>query len=202
MVSPPFLLRLAYPGVTWHQSRKEKVLYLTFDDGPIPEVTPKVLALLEQYNAKATFFCIGDNVKKHPDVYASLLVHGHATGNHTFHHYNSWNVSAKYFLKDVEDAKQLIASNLFRPPYGKLTPATLFHLHRNYKIIMWDVISCDFDVTVSKETVYNNVITHAREGSIIVFHDSLKASENMLYALPKVLQYFSERGFKFEKLGE
>lgn len=200
MVSPPFLLRLAYPGVTWNFSRKEKVLYLTFDDGPIPEVTPKVLTLLDQYNAKATFFCIGDNVKKHPDVYASLLDNGHTTGNHTFHHYNSWKVTTKIFLADVDDAKKQINSTLFRPPYGKLTPQTLFRLRNNYKIIMWDLISCDFDVTVDKEIVYKNVITHAREGSIIVFHDSIKASENMLYALPKVLEYFSKKGFRFEKI--
>ncbi len=200
MVRPPLLLRFLYPGVKWHFPRKDKVLYLTFDDGPVPEVTPHVLELLDQYNAKATFFCIGDNVRKHPDVYASLLAKGHTIGNHTYHHYNSWKVSTKTFLDDTAAAKQYINSTLFRPPYGKLTPGTLFGLRNAYKIIMWDVISCDFDSTVPKETVYNNVIQFAKEGSIVVFHDSLKASENMLYALPKVLEHFSKLEFRFEKI--
>ena len=150
MVRPPLILRLLYPDVTWSFPTKEKNIYLTFDDGPVPEVTPKVIELLKKYNAIATFFCIGENVKKHPHVYASLLEAGHTIGNHSYHHYKCWKVNAKTYLDDVEDAAGLIKSDLFRPPYGKLTFKTLFALKRKYRIIMWDVISCDFDVNVSK----------------------------------------------------
>jgi peptidoglycan-N-acetylglucosamine deacetylase len=200
MIKIPGLLKLAYPGVIWNMPRNENVLYLTFDDGPIPEVTPFVLKTLHDFNAKATFFCIGDNVKKHPDVYAQLLASGNSIGNHTYHHYNSWKVSTGTFINDTNEASKLIASNLFRPPYGKLTPLTLFKLKREYRIIMWDVISCDFDVKESKEKVLANVTNNAREGSIVVFHDSLKASNNMQYALPHVLEYFSKKGFIFKAI--
>jgi len=201
MVRPPLLVRFLYPGVVWNLPTKEKIVYLTFDDGPAPEVTPKVLEMLKQYNAKATFFCIGENVKKNPEVYKSILQNGHTIGNHTFHHYNNWKVKSSLYLKDVEEASKYIDSKLFRPPYGKLKQQTLFVLKKKYRIILWNVISYDFDKNISKETVYNNVIRHTKKGSIIVFHDSIKASENMLYALPKVLEYYSEKGFKFEVIG-
>jgi peptidoglycan/xylan/chitin deacetylase (PgdA/CDA1 family) len=200
MVKPPQYLKWLYPGVTWNIKTTEKVLYLTFDDGPIPEVTPLVLDLLKQFDAKATFFCIGDNVQKHPPLFNDVLNAGHGIGNHTFHHYNAWKVPQQTFMDDVEDAKKVIESNLFRPPYGKLTPMHIRKLKRDFKIIMWDVISCDFDTKVNKEIVYQNVVNNATNGSIIVFHDSLKAAPNLLYALPKVLHYFSDRGYKFESL--
>lgn len=200
MVRPPQYLKWLYPGVIWNIKTTEKILYLTFDDGPIPEVTPLVLELLQQFDAKATFFCIGDNVRKHPAIFKKILAEGHRIGNHTFHHYNAWKVSQQQFIDDVKEAKELIDSKLFRPPYGKLTPMHIRKLKKDYKIIMWDVISCDFDTKVNQETVYKNVINYAGNGSIIVFHDSLKAAPNMLYALPKVLSYFSERGFKFKSL--
>ena len=200
MVRPPMAFRFLYPGAVWNISTKEKIVYLTFDDGPIPEVTSKVLELLDQYHAKATFFCIGENVKKYPTIFSSLLASGHAIGNHTYHHYNSWKVRSGMYLKDVEEASKYISSTLFRPPYGKLKAGTFFSLRRKYTIIMWDVITCDFDVKVAKEKVFENVIMNAKEGSIIVFHDSKKASENMLYALPKVLAYYSEKGFRFEAI--
>jgi peptidoglycan/xylan/chitin deacetylase (PgdA/CDA1 family) len=200
MVRPPLYLRRLYPGVTWSYPCAEKVLYLTFDDGPIPEVTPQVLSLLKSYNAQATFFCIGENVEKHPDVYKQVQEAGHRIGNHTYHHYNSWKVRYRDFIKDVDKAQRFIQSDLFRPPYGKLTARTLYMLRKQYRIIMWDVISCDFDTKVSKEDVLQNVLTHAENGSIIVFHDSIKASKNMLYALPEVLKYFSEKGYVFRKI--
>ena len=200
MIRPPWYLRLAYPGVIWNIPSDQKIIYLTFDDGPIPEVTPQILSILNKYNAKATFFCIGDNVRKNPELYNQLLEDGHATGNHTFHHYNSWKISKTRFLQDVYEARQLINSTLFRPPYGKLTPSTLFSLRKDYKIILWDVISCDFDVRVPKETVLYNSLKYTRPGSIIVFHDSLKAANNVLYTLPLYLEHFSKLGFEFKKL--
>lgn len=200
MVRPPRYLRFLYPGVTWHLPTSEKVLYLTFDDGPVPEVTPQVLDLLEKYKAKATFFCIGDNVRKSPDLFERICSAGHQVGNHTYHHYNAWKVNRHVFLDDVAAAKKLIPSNLFRPPYGKLTPLTLLALRKTYQIIMWDVISCDFDVRVRPEMVLQNVLDFSGPGSIIVFHDSIKAAPNMLYALPKVLEHFSREGYTFRAL--
>lgn len=200
MVRPPLYLRRLYPGVTWNFKCAEKVLYLTFDDGPVPEVTPQVLNLLKQYNAEATFFCIGENVFKHPEIYKQVQDAGHRIGNHSFHHYNSWKVHYRDYIKDVEKAQKIINSDIFRPPYGKLTARTLFTLRKQYRIIMWDVISCDFDTKVPKEEVLDNVLRFAENGSIIVFHDSIKASKNMLYALPLVLKHFSEKGYIFKKI--
>lgn len=200
MVRPPTYLRFLYPGVVWNKPTNEKILYLTFDDGPTPEVTSSVLDLLSLYNAKATFFCIGENVKKHPALYNRIKAEGHAIGNHTHTHPNSWKVNGDFYLNDVEEARKVIDSNLFRPPYGKLTPRTLFALRNKYQIIMWDVISCDFDDKVSAEQVKKNVIDYSTKGSIIVFHDSVKAAPRMLEVLPAILKHFTELGFSFLKL--
>ena len=190
-------MKWLYPGVVWNFSRREKVLYLTFDDGPIPDVTPKVLDILARYNAPATFFSIGDNVRKHPDIFRQIQTAGHRIGNHSFHHYNSWKVTATDYIHDVEFATSVIDSDLFRPPYGKLTPRTLWYLRKKFRIVMWDVISCDFDTKVSAEQVYQNVIENVGPGSVVVFHDSLKAAPSMLVALPKVLDYFKKEGYVF-----
>lgn len=195
-------MKWLYPGVVWQYSGTEKVLYLTFDDGPVPEVTPKVLEILDRYSAQATFFSIGDNVSKHPDLFRLLSAAGHRTGHHGHRHLNAWKVPAKVYLKDVEEAAKLIPSELFRPPYGKLTWRVLFPLRRKYRIIMWDVISCDFDPQVSGEEVYRNVVEHAGPGSIVVFHDSLKASPRMLEVLPRVLDYFKKQGYTFRTIPE
>ena len=200
MVRPPTYLRFLYPGVVWNKPTNEKILYLTFDDGPTPEVTSSVLDLLAFYKAKATFFCIGENVKKYPTLYNRIKIEGHSIGNHTNTHPNSWKVKYDFFLNDVEEARKVIDSTLFRPPYGKLTPRTLFALRKMYKIIMWDVISCDFDEKVSAEQVEKNVIEYAANGSIIVFHDSVKAAPRMLEVLPKILKHFTESGYSFLKL--
>jgi peptidoglycan-N-acetylglucosamine deacetylase len=200
MVRPPKYLRLLYPGAVWNIPTTDKILYLTFDDGPTPEVTTKVLDLLEAYQAKATFFCIGENVRKHPEIYQRILAEGHRVGNHSNTHPNSWKVSAEHYIKDVEEAGQVITSDLFRPPYGKLTPRTHFALRKKYRIIMWDVISCDFDEKVSAAQVMSNVIDHAKNGSIVVFHDSRKAAPRMLEVLPKILERYSKAGFSFSKL--
>jgi peptidoglycan/xylan/chitin deacetylase (PgdA/CDA1 family) len=200
MVRPPTYLRFLYPGVVWNKPTNEKILYLTFDDGPTPEVTTAVLDLLYSYQAKATFFCIGENVKKHPTLYNRIIEEGHTIGNHTHTHPNAWKVNGDFYLNDVEEARKVIDSNLFRPPYGKLTPRTLFALRKKFRIIMWDVISCDFDEKVSAEQVEKNVIDHATNGSIIVFHDSVKAAPRMLKVLPTLLKYFTEAGYSFLKL--
>ena len=197
MVKVRWWMKWLYPGVVWNFSRREKVLYLTFDDGPIPDVTPKVLDILARYNALATFFSIGDNVRKHPDIFRQIQTAGHRIGNHSFHHYNSWKVTATDYIHDVELATSVIDSDLFRPPYGKLTPRTLWYLRKKFRVVMWDVISCDFDTKVSAEQVYQNVIENVGPGSVVVFHDSLKAAPSMLVALPKVLDYFKKEGYVF-----
>ena len=200
MVRPPTYLRFLYPGVVWNKPTKEKILYLTFDDGPTPEVTSSVLDLLSLYNAKATFFCIGENVKKHPTLYNRIKSEGHSIGNHTHTHPNSWKVNGDFYLNDVEEASKVIDTTLFRPPYGKLTPFTLFALRKKFRIVMWDVISCDFDENVPSSQVEKNVIKNATKGSIIVFHDSVKAAPRMLKVLPTILKHYSESGYSFLKL--
>jgi peptidoglycan/xylan/chitin deacetylase (PgdA/CDA1 family) len=200
LVKTPRLIQNLFPNYTWNIKTEDKVLYLTFDDGPIPEITPWVLDQLAQYNAKATFFCVGENVEKHPSVFQQVLSAGHAVGNHTFNHLSGWGTDNIPFFHNIRHCAHLVNSTLFRPPYGRLTPAQTQFLTRHYRIVMWDVLSGDFDQNLSKETVLQNVINSAKAGSIIVFHDSLKAADKMQYALPKVLEYFSQRGYRFEAL--
>jgi peptidoglycan/xylan/chitin deacetylase (PgdA/CDA1 family) len=197
MVRPPEFLRSFFPSVTWRIPTRLNEVYLTFDDGPIPEITPAVLDILKQYNAKATFFCIGENVKLHPEIYQRILTEGHRTGNHTQHHFNAWKVNRELYLQDVKDASEYIDSKLFRPPYGKLTPAIINRLKRQYKIVLWDVISYDFDTSITPEQVYQNVITNVRPGSIVVFHDSLKAAERMIPALKRTMEYLLVNRYNF-----
>ncbi len=200
-----------FPSLVWEFSVEKKQLFLTFDDGPIPEVTPWVLAQLAQYDAKATFFCIGDNVQKHPEIFAQLIHEGHAIGNHTQQHVSGWNVSKKQYISNTLQAEETIQESLihlakantklFRPPYGKLTPQLCKRLQKlGYTIIMWDVLSGDFDSDLSPEKCLSNVIDNAEKGSIVVFHDSLKAFEKLKYTLPKVLQHFHELGYTFERI--
>ncbi|MEM6720240.1 MAG: polysaccharide deacetylase family protein [Bacteroidota bacterium] len=207
----PKLAKWLFPSLVWEFSVSEKQLFLTFDDGPIPEVTPWVLKQLKQYNAKATFFCIGDNVQKHPEIFEQLLKDGHAIGNHTQQHISAWNVSKEAYIANTEQAKLTIenalknsaeaTSNLFRPPYGKLTPQLCKRLKKlGYTIIMWDVISGDFDNDLSPEKCLSNVLENTEKGSIIVFHDSVKAFEKLKYTLPKVLKHFHELGYTFEPI--
>lgn len=193
-------MKWLYPGVEWNYPDRDKTIYMTFDDGPVPEVTPKVLEILKQYNVRATFFCIGDNVRKHPGIFRQVQEEGHRIGHHGYHHLNAWKTSTKSYLSDVEDGAKLISSDLFRPPYGKLTWRTLFSLRKKYRIIMWDVISCDFDETVTPEQVYQNVIKNVRPGSIVVFHDSMKAAPSMLKVLPHVLDFYRKQGYVFKSI--
>ena len=199
-IHPPYILRLLYRKVTW-KSHGEKVIYLTFDDGPHPTLTPHIINLLEQYKAKGTFFCIGENVKKYPEVYASIISNGHKVGNHTHRHLNGWKTLKRRYLEDIRKASELIDSKLFRPPYGRITPAQLRAVKRKgMQPVMWSVLSGDFDKKLSPEKCAQNVIQNAGPGSVIVFHDSDKASDRMLYALPKVLEHFSALGYVFKGL--
>lgn len=197
----PAILPLIFPSLLWKVKTKENVIYITFDDGPHPDITPKVLEILNQYNAKATFFCVGENVLKYPRVFQQIVVNGHTVGNHTYNHLNGWKTPAKPYLENVEKAQQLINGKIFRPPYGKFTSQQYRMIaspRLGLKNVMWSVLSGDFDKNISSEQCFKNIIKHAVDGSIIVFHDSEKARQHLEFALPKTLQYFAEKGFKFE----
>jgi len=208
-VKTPWLLKKLYPGCTWHIPSREKIIYLTFDDGPHPMATPFVLDTLKQYQAKATFFCIGKNVVENPAIYRRILDEGHRTANHTHNHLNGWKVKNDQYVHNILEAAKHIDSNLFRPPYGKITRFQVKILSgigaykgsdRSFKIVMWDVLSGDFDKGLSAENCALNVINKTRRGSIVVFHDSEKAFPRMQKALPDMLQYFSGKGYRFEAI--
>ncbi len=194
-----------FPSYVWNLPAKENEVYLTFDDGPDPEITPWVLDELIKYNALATFFCIGKNVKQYPEVYQQILNEGHATGNHTQNHLNGWQVSTEQYIRDVSEAAKYIRTNLFRPPYGRIKNSQAACIpqameNNNAKIIMWDVLSADFDPSFTPEQCLKNVLQSTSPGSIIVFHDSSKAFKNLAYTLPRVMQHFSEKGCLFNKI--
>lgn len=200
LVKSPRLLQALAPSLLWHVETQEKVLYLTFDDGPIPDVTPFVLGELRRFGARATFFCVGDNVQKHPDIFAQILAEGHTVGNHTFNHLNGWKTPLEPYLENVAACAQLVDSQLFRPPYGRLRRAQRKALEGQYRIVMWDVLSGDFDLNISGEQCLENVLQNALPGSIIVMHDSLKAAPRLRFALPRVLEHFAAAGYVFEAL--
>ncbi len=184
----------------WELPNDDKIIYLTFDDGPTPGVTYKVLKLLKQHNARATFFCIGKNVMAHPKLYQRILDDGHRTGSHTQNHSNATKVSNETYFEGVRQSAEVIHSNLFRPPYGRIKNKHIRTLKEKYKIIMWSVLSGDFDKNLSKEKCKHYVLKYTRAGSIVVFHDSIKASEKMLYALEVCLKYFNEKGYRFKAI--
>ncbi|HLZ88785.1 MAG TPA: polysaccharide deacetylase family protein [Puia sp.] len=201
LVRSPWWLKRFYSRLVWDIPAKDKVLYLTFDDGPHPVATPFVLDELKKHDARATFFCIGKNVQEYPQIYRRVLMEGHRVGNHTQNHLNGWKTDDKRYLENIRDAARLIDSNLFRPPYGRISrfqSALLRHEPFNYKIIMWEVLSADFDRGLSAERCLRNVTRHARPGSIVVFHDSEKAWDRLRVALPGVLEHFSRSGYRFE----
>ena len=201
LVRSPWWLKWIYPGRVWQIKGKGRSIYLSFDDGPDPQVTPFVLDELAKYGAKATFFCIGKNRLQHPDLYDRILFEGHAVGNHSFDHLNGWKTNNAVYIENVMKAKQHIDSDLFRPPYGRTTHIQQKQLSKlGFKTIMWTVLSGDFDEGISPEQCCNNVIKNATDGAIIVFHDSKKANEKMSYALPLVLKYLAEKGFRFQKI--
>lgn len=199
-VKPPYLLRNFYRQLIWNFPTEEKILYITFDDGPISEVTPFVLEQLKKYNAKATFFCIGENIEKHPEIFKQIKEQGHTAGNHTYHHLNGWKVNDQLYFESVERARAFVGTKFFRPPYGRIRKSQIALLEARFSIIMWDVLSYDFDKNVSPEKCFLNVKHNAKEGSIVLFHDSLKAQKNLFYALPATLEYFSKEGFQFRAI--
>lgn len=203
LVKSPLLLKWYYPSLTWNKSRTEKVIYLTFDDGPIPDVTDFVLKTLKDQQVKATFFCIGDNIRKHPSIFQRLLDEGHQVGNHTYNHLKGWKTDDATYLENFEQCQTLTGTNLFRPPYGRIRKSQIRDIRSRYpemKIIMWDVLSGDFDLNLSPESCYHNVDKYVENGSIIVFHDSLKAFERMQYALPRVISNLKAKGYQFASL--
>ena len=197
LVQPAILIRKLLPGSIWRMPGSGKTVYLTFDDGPTPGVTEQVLSMLAEVGAKATFFCIGNCVEKHPELYNKLLEDNHAVGNHTYSHKNGWKVSLNNYLEDVEKCNQIFKSKLFRPPYGKLSPRQFILLRKSYTIVMWDVLSMDYDTRLSSDICLNNVLHNVRNGSIITFHDSLKAWPRLKVILPLILKELSNKGFSF-----
>lgn len=208
LAKTPALLKGLYPACIWNFERDQQKIYFTFDDGPHPVATSFVLDTLKEYNAKATFFCIGKNVMAHPNIYKRILNEGHATGNHTFDHLNGWKTPDNEYIRNIGEAKKYIDSKLFRPPYGRISKFQIRLLTATenvkqktvFKIIMWDVLSGDFDISSTADKCVKNVTSNAREGSIVVFHDSEKAFPRMQKALVESLKFFSQKGFSFEAI--
>jgi peptidoglycan-N-acetylglucosamine deacetylase len=200
-IQPPYFAKRYYPEAIWRFSILEKKIFLTFDDGPHPTITPKVLALLDQYNAKATFFCVGENVKNHPVIYQSLLSNKHSVGNHTYNHLNGWKNSLLSYARNIEKATEYIDSKLFRPPYGKMTQKQYSFLEKHqFKLIMWDVLTYDWAELKQLDRHYIKMTKAISNGSIVVFHDSEKAEANMFYLLEKLLSDYSKKGYRFEAI--
>lgn len=197
LVRIPALFRIFFPHAIWRIKTKEKCVYLTFDDGPVPEVTPWVLDLLEQEGVKATFFCVGDNVFKYPEIYNRMVRDGHRVGNHTFNHMKAFKSDKLDYINNISKAGEYIKSDLFRPPHGQMKLAYSRNIKRKFKIVLWDLLSCDFDQDKTGEDCFQIVKKYTRPGSIIVFHDSLKAELNLRYALPKVIRHLKKEGYRF-----
>jgi peptidoglycan/xylan/chitin deacetylase (PgdA/CDA1 family) len=202
-VKTPWLLKRLYPQLVWDVNHAGRCIYLTFDDGPIPIVTPFVLNILKQYNAKATFFCIGDNVRKHPEVFEQVKADGHAIGNHTYNHPDGWKTDNKTYLENFLLADELTGSNLFRPPYGrikKLQVKLLKEAKPGLQIMMWNILSGDFDISLKPEKCLDNVIKNTSSGDMVLFHDSLKAFNRLEYVLPRAMEIWSKEGYSFNPL--
>ena len=204
---PPWFQKL-FPRLTWSVATEKNEMYLTFDDGPTPEVTEWVLETLAKFNAKATFFCIGKNMRAHPEITAKIIAGGHRIGNHSYNHLNGWKTNSEKYLADIAKTQQVLDrykpphnSRLFRPPYGRISPLQAKKIRKqNYQIVLWNVLSADFDPKTSPLRCAENVLKHSSKGAVIVFHDSKKAATNLRFALPKVLEYFTEKGVDFKAL--
>lgn len=196
---PPQIIRYLYPSAIWRMDKDERAVYLTFDDGPIPRVTPWVLDVLDKYGIKATFFMVGDNIRKHPDEFRMVVERGHRIGNHTFNHIRGLSYDINSYLKNTEKAcRMMMETNLFRPPHGYMSPKQYAELKKRYKIIMWDLVTRDYNRKFNGEQILQKVKKYARNGSIITFHDSIKSEENLKYALPKAIEWLKEQGYEFK----
>lgn len=196
---PPQLIRCLYPSAIWRMDKDKKAVYLTFDDGPIPRVTPWVLDVLDRYEIKATFFMVGDNIRKHPDEFRMVVERGHRIGNHTFNHIRGLSYDINSYLENTDKAcRMMMNTNLFRPPHGYMSPKQYAELKKRYKIIMWDLVTRDYNRKFTGEQILQKVKKYARNGSIITFHDSLKSEENIRYALPKAIEWLMEQGYEFK----
>lgn len=200
LVKTPPLIKSIFGEFIWDIDTDEKEVFLTFDDGPIPVVTPWVLDVLKEYGFKASFFCVGENVQKYPEIYNRILEEGHTVGNHTFNHLNGWLEENEEYLDNIKKCDHIFETHFFRPPYGKIKKSQFMSLNLSKSVVMWDILSGDFDQTITEDKCLNNVINHYRPGSIIVFHDSLKAEDKLTYVLPKVLEHLASNGYKSESL--
>ena len=198
----PDFIKLMWRTPVWRINPSEKVIYLTFDDGPNPEVTPRVLDILDEFEAKATFFCVGENVLKYPKIFQEVNHRGHAVGNHTFNHVKGTEKTVKEYVDNVGKAHEYIHSKLFRPPHGRITLSQVNKLKADFKIIMWDFITYDFDRQVTSTEILKEVKIRSRNGSVVIFHDSLKARKNVLEALPEALRYWKKEGYEVKALHE
>lgn len=196
-IPTPKFIRSLFPTFIWSMPEGEEV-YLTFDDGPTPEITEWVLEQLAKYDAKATFFCLGKNIEQHPELYQKILDGGHRVGNHTYSHQKAWRMSLERYLEDVEFGNSFARSDLFRPPYGLIRPSQATRISQHYHIIMWDVLSRDYNPLVSPRACLRYVTRHVKGGSIVVFHDSVKSFRNLRYALPRTLQFLQDQGLRCE----
>ena len=195
---PPKLLRWLYPRALWRMDKNVKAVYLTFDDGPIPEITPWVLDLLDKYNIKATFFLVGDNVRKHPEEFKMIVERGHKVGNHTFNHISGLKYLSYNYLANTNKADELIKSKLFRPPHGWMRWGQYMVLSHRYTVVMWDLVTRDYSKRLNGRQVLDNVKKYVRNGSIITFHDSIKSEKNLKYALPRAIEWLLEQGYEFK----
>lgn len=195
---PPQFLRILYPKAIWRMNKNEKAVYLTFDDGPIPVVTPWVLDLLDKYKIKATFFMVGDNVRKHPEEFQMVVNRGHRIGNHTFNHIRGLDYKGDSYLENTDKANAYLKTNLFRPPHGYMSRKQYRTLKDKYKIIMWDLVTRDYNRKLNGKQVLGKVKKYVRNGSIITFHDSIKSEENLKYALPRAIEWLQEQGYEFK----
>jgi peptidoglycan/xylan/chitin deacetylase (PgdA/CDA1 family) len=203
LVKTPWLLKKLYPKLIWSGDTNTRCIYLTFDDGPIPIVTPFVLNILKQYTAKATFFCIGENITRYPDIYHDVKKDGHAVGNHTHNHLRGWDTNDQIYLQNYLEADKLIGTNLFRPPYGRIKRSQVKLLKQarpDLKIVMWDVLSGDFDMSLDPKVCLRNLIKHTGPGSIVVFHDSVKAFHRLEHVLPAAMAHWVKEGYEFKVL--
>lgn len=199
------IIKWIFPNYVWNIPNDEQKVFLTFDDGPTPEITEWVLEQLKLHNAQATFFCIGNNIEKYPEIFQKTIAEGHAIGNHTFDHLNGWKTTTEEYIENAKlyetQNPKLVTRNLFRPPYGKIKHSQSKILRKlGYKIIMWDVLSRDYDQSISATQCLENVLSNIETGSIIVFHDSVKAEHNLKYVLPKTLEFLKEKGFICDKI--